>query len=152
MTIKWKLSKENSRREKENIREIEPHAAEAEALDERDLVLHPGRDPTLLRSLGQDPLLAAQPGLLGQGPEHLCPVAQGPGPTRIRDRDPGLKLVLTLDLVHGPEQSPRDLGLAPEQSPGSGEGSTPEKESVPLAREVDRVPLLPKTTDHLIEM
>lgn len=150
--IKWKLSKENQRRERENIQEIEPHVAEVEVLDEKDLVLPHAQDPTLLRSLGQDLLLAVPPGLLGQGQEHLCLVAQERDPTRLQDQDLGLKLALILDLVHELELSLQDLDLVLEQSPDLDAGLTQEKEFVLLAQEVDLVPLLLKITGHLIEM
>lgn len=150
--IKWKLSKENQRRERENIQEIKPHVAEVEVLDEKDLVLLHVRDHTLLRSLGQDLLLAVLPGLLGQDQEHLCLVAQEQDPTRLQDQDLGLKLVLILDLVPELELSLQDLDLVLEQSPGLDAGLTREKEFVLLVQEVDLVPLLLKITGHLIEM
>lgn len=153
--IRWKLSKENWRKEKENTQEIEPHVVEVEVLDEKDLVHLHDRDHTLLQSHGQDLLHAVPPDLLGQGQEHPFLVAQERDPILLHDQDLGLKLVLILDLVHELEPSLHDLDLVLEQSPGLDEGLTQEKEFVLLVQEVDLVLLLPRTTTtgtHLIEM
>lgn len=152
--IRWKLSKENWRKGKENIQEIEPHVVEVEVLDEKDLVLLHDQEHILLQSLGQDLLHAVPPDLLGQGQEHPFLVAQERDPILLHDQDLGLKLALILDLVHEPELSLQDLDLVLEQSPGLDEGLIQEKEFVLLVREVDLVLSLPRITTgtHLIEM